>query len=44
MDLVHKALDEAKLSIKDISLIAYTKGPGMGGPLTVGCIVARTLS
>jgi N6-L-threonylcarbamoyladenine synthase len=30
--------------MKEISLIAYTKGPGMGGPLSVGCIVARTLS
>ncbi len=25
-------------------MISYTKGPGMGGPLSVGCIVARSLS
>ncbi len=30
--------------MKQISLICYTKGPGMGGPLTIGCIVARSLS
>jgi N6-L-threonylcarbamoyladenine synthase len=30
--------------LKDISLIAYTKGPGMGPPLNIGAIVARTLS
>lgn len=30
--------------MKDIDLICYTKGPGMGGPLMVGCIVGRTLS
>ena len=29
---------------KDIDLICYTKGPGMAGPLSVGAIVARTLS
>ena len=30
--------------MKDINLICYTKGPGMGSPLSVGCFVARTLS
>ena len=30
--------------MKDINLIAYTKGPGMSGPLSVSAIVARTLS
>jgi N6-L-threonylcarbamoyladenine synthase len=28
----------------DIDVICYTKGPGMAGPLSVGAIVARTLS
>ena len=27
----------------DIDVICYTKGPGMGGPLSVGALVARTL-
>ena len=37
-----KQLDQC---IQDkIAVIAYTKGPGMGAPLSVGCTVARTLS
>lgn len=28
----------------DISVICYTKGPGMAQPLSVGAMVARTLS
>ena len=42
--LIIKALKEAKLTMEDIGLIAYTKGPGMGGPLSVGALVGRTLS
>lgn len=42
--LIQLALDEAKLKMTDINLIAYTKGPGMGGPLSVGAIVGRSLS
>ncbi len=37
----------SKISVKCIiylDLIAYTKGPGMGPPLNIGAIVARTLS
>ena len=30
--------------MKNIDVICYTKGPGMGAPLAVGCLVARTLS
>ena len=29
---------------EEIDAIAYTKGPGMGAPLQVGAIVARTLA
>ena len=42
--LIIKALKEANLTMKDINLICYTKGPGMGGPLSVGAIVGRTLA
>jgi len=42
--IVKKALEEAKISSKDIDAIAYTKGPGMGAPLQCGAIVARVLS
>lgn len=42
--LVRKALDEAAVSPSQLKVICYTKGPGMGGPLSVGAIVARVLS
>ena len=32
------------MTFDDITIITYTKGPGMAGPLSVGAIVARTLS
>ena len=32
------------LSSGEISVICYTKGPGMAQPLSVGALVARTLS
>ncbi|VDD81548.1 unnamed protein product [Mesocestoides corti] len=42
--LVRKALDEAGVKPEDLDAIAYTKGPGMGGPLRVVSIVARVLA
>lgn len=42
--MVRRALDEAKVKPQDISCIAYTKGPGMGGPLVSCAIAARMLS
>ncbi|KFG62004.1 O-sialoglycoprotein endopeptidase [Toxoplasma gondii RUB] len=42
--LVRRALTEARVEPKQLSCIAYTCGPGMGGPLAVGAITARTLS
>lgn len=42
--LVKLALEEAKLRPSDINVIAFTKGPGMGGPLTSCAMAARTLS
>ncbi|PAV70878.1 hypothetical protein WR25_14346 isoform C [Diploscapter pachys] len=44
--LVSKALAEAQIHDPKVEIhgIAFTKGPGMGAPLQVGAIVARTLS
>lgn len=44
--LVTEALQQANIKkpAEEIDGIAYTKGPGMGAPLQVGAIVARTLS
>lgn len=42
--LVQQALKEANLKPVQISLICFTKGPGMGGPLVACAVVARMLS
>eukprot|EP00949_MAST-11_sp_MAST-11-sp1_P001963 g1963.t1 len=42
--LVRAALDEAGLEPKEIDAICFTKGPGMGAPLNVVVVCARTLS
>ena len=42
--LIKQALNDAKLKPKDIDIIAYTKGPGMGACLQVVAIVVRVLS
>ncbi|TIB99212.1 hypothetical protein E3Q18_01643 [Wallemia mellicola] len=42
--IIQKALHDAELTINDIDVIAFTKGPGMGAPLTAVAMVARTLS
>eukprot|EP01057_Protomagalhaensia_wolfi_P003194 Protomagalhaensia_wolfi_Nauph_80__3193@NODE_324_length_2787_cov_291_729985_g48_i2_p1_GENE_NODE_324_length_2787_cov_291_729985_g48_i2NODE_324_length_2787_cov_291_729985_g48_i2_p1_ORF_typecomplete_len364_score79_86Peptidase_M22/PF00814_25/4e78Carbam_trans_N/PF02543_15/2e08HSP70/PF00012_20/17HSP70/PF00012_20/4_1e02HSP70/PF00012_20/12BMC/PF00936_19/0_14_NODE_324_length_2787_cov_291_729985_g48_i27281819 len=44
LDLVDEALKEANVQLSDIDVFCYTKGPGMGAPLMVGALVARTLS
>lgn len=42
--LVKKALKEARVAVKDVDCICYTKGPGMGAPLQSVAIAARMLS
>jgi N6-L-threonylcarbamoyladenine synthase len=42
--LIGEALREAQLTMRDISVLAYTKGPGIGNALSVVAIVARSLS
>ncbi|CAO3623979.1 unnamed protein product [Cunninghamella blakesleeana] len=44
LHVLHKALKDANMTPKDIDVICYTKGPGMGAPLTSVAVVARTLS
>ena len=41
---MQEALAEAKLSSAQITAIAYTRGPGMGGPLVSCAVAARALS
>lgn len=42
--LVTEALRVADVRPDDVDVVCYTKGPGMGGPLRVGGVVARLLS
>ncbi|KXS11049.1 peptidase M22, glycoprotease [Gonapodya prolifera JEL478] len=42
--LTKQALKEAGLSVADVDVVCYTKGPGMGAPLVSTAVVARTLA
>jgi N6-L-threonylcarbamoyladenine synthase len=42
--LLRKALLEAKVHIRDIDLIAYSRSPGIGHMLRIGAVFARSLA
>ncbi|MFH1623003.1 MAG: KEOPS complex N(6)-L-threonylcarbamoyladenine synthase Kae1 [Candidatus Aenigmatarchaeota archaeon] len=42
--LVAAALNEAKLALKDVSIVAFSQGPGMPPCLNVGAALARYIS
>jgi len=42
--LIQKALDQAKVTIKEVTAIAVTYGPGLEGALLVGMTAAKTLA
>lgn len=42
--LIRSALEETKLTPKDIDAVVYTAGPGLIGALMVGASIARTLA
>jgi N6-L-threonylcarbamoyladenine synthase len=43
LEILKEALDLAKISLKEVDVFCYTKGPGMAQPLSVGALVIRTL-
>lgn len=43
-EVIKKALSEAKLTIKEINLISFSQGPGIGHTLRIGAFIARALS
>jgi N6-L-threonylcarbamoyladenine synthase len=43
-EVIDKALATAGVTMKDINLISYSQGPGIGNALRVGSITARQLS
>ncbi|KAJ8302418.1 LOW QUALITY PROTEIN: hypothetical protein KUTeg_018814, partial [Tegillarca granosa] len=44
IEILSKALEEAKVQPEDIDVICYTKGPGMGAPLVSVAVIARTVA
>ena len=42
--VITEALDKAKLSVKDINLIAFSQSPGLGHCLRIGTFAARVLA
>lgn len=44
LEVLRKALDEAKVAPHEIDCVCYTKGPGMGAPLVSVAVVARTVA
>jgi len=42
--VLSECLKDAKISIKDLDLISYAAGPGLGPCLRVGAVVARSLA
>ena len=44
LEIVKEALQQSKVLPSEIDVICYTKGPGMGAPLQVVAVVARTLA
>ncbi|MFX1317053.1 MAG: KEOPS complex N(6)-L-threonylcarbamoyladenine synthase Kae1 [Promethearchaeota archaeon] len=44
MNTIIKALTKARVSIKNINLIAFSQSPGLGPCLKIGALVARMLS
>jgi len=42
--VLKSALKKAKLKMNDIDLIAFSQGPGIGAPLSVGCTAAKFLA
>lgn len=43
-EILKQALKQANLKMKDIDVISFAKGPGLGPCLSVGATLARTLS
>jgi len=41
--ILKKALSNAGITLKDINLIAFAQGPGIGAPLSVGVTIAKYL-
>ncbi len=43
-EVLRKALEKAKISIREVDAIAYSAGPGLGPCLRTGAVIARALA
>ncbi len=43
-EAIMTALDDAKVALKDIDLVSFSQGPGMGHCLRIGAMAARSLA
>ncbi len=44
IEVIREALEEAGTGIEDVSIVGYSRGPGIGQALLVGAFVARSLA
>ena len=44
IDVLKKSLEMSKIDFKDLDLIAYSAGPGLGPCLRIGAVIARSIS
>lgn len=42
--VLRRALEKAKLNLRDINVVAFSQGPGLGQCLRIGAVAARTLA
>jgi N6-L-threonylcarbamoyladenine synthase/protein kinase Bud32 len=42
--VLNSALDKAKIGLKDVDLVAFSQGPGLGACLRISCIAARSMA
>ena len=42
--VIESALEKAKVEMRDIDLVAFSQGPGMGPALSVGAVAARAIA
>jgi universal protein Kae1 len=42
--IIESALEKAKVKMKDVDLVSFSQGPGIGNALSVGAVAARALA
>src|SRR3989338_5162036 len=42
--VIEGALEKAKMKMREVDLVAFSQGPGMGPALSVGAVAARALA